>query len=274
MPVATSSELIADRSLVDEYLTSLLSAEVVSSRQSRVQQAMHYAVLGSAQRIRPILALRVARLLHAPAASTLRAAAAVELLHCASLIVDDLPCMDNSPTRRNKPSVHVKFGEATAVLAAFALVALSARIVSQSENRDEDQHLRAAFQARLLRTLDCCGLIDGQAMDLHLDGSNAACSDVMELKTVPLFQLAVHAATTFTTIDENERALLTCFGREFGLTFQITDDLLDGEIVGRSILAEKLMTLRAVVAPFGPRRRPLEELIDYLQDRVSELDSK
>ena len=275
MKVATTvAELCADRALVNDYLEDLLLTEAVTRRDGPVQRAMRYAVLGAAQRIRPILALRVARLLRAPAAPTLKAASAVELLHCASLIVDDLPCMDDSPTRRNKPSVHIEFGEATAVLASFALVALSARTAAESECNDDHRQSHSGFQMRLLRTLDCSGLIDGQAMDLRLDGVNrvGGCAGVTELKTVPLFEIAVAAATTFAAIDENELALLRCFGREFGLAFQITDDLLDGDYVDRAMLDEKLITLRAVVAPFGSQRGPLEELIDYLHARVAEAD--
>jgi geranylgeranyl diphosphate synthase, type II len=275
MTVATIvAELTADRMVVNDYLADLLRTEAVTRRDGPVQRAMRYAVLGAGQRIRPILALRVARLLRAPAARTLKAAAAVELLHCASLIVDDLPCMDNSPTRRDRPSVHIAFGEATAVLASFALVALSARIATESEWSDDDRRGRSDFQMRLLRTLDCSGLIDGQAMDLRLDGSNrtGSCVDVTELKTVPLFEIAVDAATTFATIDGNERALLRCFAREFGLAFQMTDDLLDGDYVDHAMLDDKLTTLRAVVAPFGPQRGPLEELIDFLHARVAEFN--
>jgi geranylgeranyl pyrophosphate synthase len=275
MTVATNvAELTADRALVNDYLADLLLTEAAARRDGPVRQAMRYAVLGAAQRIRPILALRVARLLRAPMERTLKAAAAVELLHCASLIVDDLPCMDDSPVRRNRPSVHIEFGEAAAVLASFGLVALSARIAAESESSDGDRQWPSSFQIRLLRTLDCSGLIDGQAMDLQLGGLNRAgrCADITELKTVPLFEIAVDAATTFASIDGNERALLRFFGREFGLAFQMTDDLLDGDEVDRVLLDDKLTTLRAVVARFGLQCGPLEELIDYLHARVAEFN--
>ena len=167
--VQSRAELKTDRSFVDEYLHRLVCKEAVRG-QGPVQQAMRYAVLDGGQRIRPILSLRIARLLGAPTAITLRAAASVELLHCASLIIDDLPCMDNSPVRRNKPAAHVKFGEATAVLAAFALVSLSARAVVEQECERRERGRLHAFQLELLRSLDCSGLIDGQAMDLQLDG--------------------------------------------------------------------------------------------------------
>ncbi len=232
---------------------------------------MRYAVLGPAQRIRPILALRVARVLSAPVDLTLPAALALELLHCASLVVDDLPCMDDSPLRREQPSLHVKFGESTAVLAAFGLVALSARTLVECQCAAAYKDRLIQFQIALLRSLDCAGLIAGQALDLRLDEQSGDTSsyDVSELKTVPLFLLAVSAGTLFAGVDPNEKALLNGFGREFGLAFQMTDDVLDGESADLCVLEDKLTTLRATIAPFGTARRDLEELVDYLHARVA-----
>lgn len=269
MPSATlEAGLTADRSLVDTHLAELLGNKHNPS--DAVQEAMRYAVLGPAQRIRPILALRVARVVDAPLQLTMQAAAAVELLHCASLIVDDLPCMDDSPIRRQQASLHIEFGEATAVLAAFGLVALSARMLVETEcGRYRDRF--SQFQIALLRSLDCAGLIAGQALDLRLQRRMKAneLQDVSEMKTVPLFQLAISAGSLCAELDANEKALLNGFGREFGLAFQMTDDVLDGEPTDRSLLEEKLTTLRATIAPFGAASRDLEELVDYLDARVA-----
>lgn len=259
--------LAADRSWIDIQLRELFSHQH-SSANGPVQEAMHYAVLGPAQRIRPIMALRVARLLEAPVEATTRAALALELLHCASLIVDDLPCMDDSPLRRGQASVHVKFGEATAVLAAFGLVALAARTLVESASAADACMVQ--FQIALLRSLDCSGLIAGQALDLRFtEGIRASSVVISELKTVPLFLLAVAAGSFAVDLPANERALLNGFGREFGLAFQMTDDVLDGEPADRTLLREKLTTLRATLAPFGPAGRDLEELVDYLHARVA-----
>jgi geranylgeranyl pyrophosphate synthase len=104
MALSQTVDLSCDRCAVDSFLTGLLHS-VESSANGIVQEAMRYAVLGSAQRIRPIISLRIARMFEAPEAPTMRAAAAVELLHCASLIIDDLPCMDNSAYRRGRAAV-------------------------------------------------------------------------------------------------------------------------------------------------------------------------
>src|SRR5438105_953760 len=94
-----ASDIATDRQLVDDYLDRVLQPSAGAVSSGPVLEAVRYAVLGSGQRLRPLLALRTARMLNAECAGTLRAAAAVELLHCASLVVDDLPCMDNSPLR-------------------------------------------------------------------------------------------------------------------------------------------------------------------------------
>ena len=166
MLARVDEQLANDRSIVNRYLERVFACDPASSH-GVVQEAMRYAVLGSAQRIRPILTMRVARLLGVPCDLTIRAAAAVELLHCASLVVDDLPCMDDSAERRRKPAVHARYGESTALLAAFGLVALSARsVVDCSAGRDDLGRL-LKFQIQLLRSLDCSGLLAGQALDLQ-----------------------------------------------------------------------------------------------------------
>ncbi len=269
MALATlQAGLTRDRCVVDTNLLQLL-ADQSRYVDGVVHDAMRYAVLGPAQRIRPILALRVARVIDAPVDLTVRAALSLELLHCASLIVDDLPCMDDSPMRRGQPSLHVKFGEATAVLAAFGLVALAARTLVEPECAPSYNLIQ--FQIALLRSLDCAGLIAGQALDLRLAGQSGAAPqpDISELKTVPLFMLAISAGSLSVDLNPNEKALLNGFGREFGLAFQMTDDVLDGEPADLSLLDDKLTTLRATIAPFGPASRELEDLVDYLHARVA-----
>jgi farnesyl diphosphate synthase len=270
MTLNHAADLHTERLAVNSFLYQTLSLEG-SAGNGIVHEAMRYAVLGTAQRIRPILALRVARMVKAPDDLAMRLAASVELLHCASLVVDDLPCMDNSPYRRERASVHVKFGEATAVLAAFGLVALATRSILQPASREEYLPCLIEFQLSLLRSLDCSGLIAGQALDLQLPhhSSSTPTCDISELKTVPLFNLAVLAGSLLANLDANERALLNCFGREFGLAFQMCDDLLDGELASHAPFEEKISTLRAAIQPFGAASRPLEDLIDYLHARVA-----
>lgn len=266
-----------DRDRVNEYLCRLLEQQR-SSDDGCVHDAMCYAVLGSGQRVRPVLALRVARLLKAERPAVLRAASALELVHCASLIVDDLPCMDDERTRRDKPTVHVQYGEATAVLAAFALVALAARSlvedVSASSRLDEREPL-LAFQIQLLKVLDCSALIAGQALDLRMRGDRQPAAQrqrVAELKTVPLFRLAVQAGTLFANAGPKAVSALREFGTAFGAAFQTADDYLDGECFDADSLNETLAAARHCLLPFGEAAGELEGLLTYLHGRAQQAD--
>ncbi len=269
--IALRADLKADRFPINTYLEAILGADA-SSTNGLVQEAIQYAVLGPAQRIRPILAVRVGRMLGAPEDVVLRAASAVELLHCASLIIDDLPCMDDSPLRRDQPSAHVQFGEATAVLAAFGLVALAARTVVEYDCPRPFRERLRRFQLQLLRSLDCAGLIAGQALDLQLanERDRRTQAGVTELKTVPLFSLAVLAGLVGSDLDGASESRLRQFGKQFGLAFQMSDDLLDGDVICRAKFEERLFAMREAIQPFGPDSRELEELIDYLHVRVSD----
>lgn len=246
-------------------LTSLLGGGAATP----FRQAMRYAVLGQGQRFRPILALRTARLCGHEGPHTLRAAAAVELLHCASLIVDDLPCMDNAAERRGRPSTHAAFGEATAVLAAFGLVALAARAVIEQPCLPAQLPHLVRFQAHLLRTLDVCGLCEGQDLDLRAGGCERAqlreCMN--ELKTVPLFELAARAGLLMTDPESALARTVLHFAREFGRAFQLVDDHLDGEIQSLAPVEESLSRAEKALAALGQAGGELKELVEVLRAR-------
>jgi geranylgeranyl pyrophosphate synthase len=235
-----------DRMIIDAALEEILSGPV----RGRVREAMRYAVLGAGQRIRPLLALRVARMLNSRTHAVITPAAAVEMFHCASLIVDDLPCMDNERVRRGRPCTHIEFGESSAILAAFGLVALAAKSTA---------HL-PRFQKRLLGALDCESLIAGQSLDLT------------DLKTVPLFELAVQAGGAASTRFEAHEHTLMRFAREFGLAFQMVDDYLDGDLEDRQTAVRQLDSARTVARALGERAHELLELIDYIHARIPETD--
>lgn len=232
---------------------------------------MSYAVLGDAQRIRPILALRLSRMLRAETEHTLRAAAAVEMLHAASLIVDDLPSMDNELLRRGKAATHVEYGEATATLAAFSLVALASRLPIEVPATEREFAQLRRFQLALLHTLDVSSLVGGQCMDLELIGGarDQQREMVNDLKTVPLFRLAVEAGCV--SLPDGIPAPLRDFGRAFGLAFQLTDDYLDGEIPEseKNSLFLQYDRCREILLPYGPAAAGIHELIDYLEERLA-----
>ncbi len=267
-PAFPSDPLLDDRLTVEAFLSRLMQSARTPTP-CPVPAAMEHSLLGDAQRIRPILALRVARLLDAQSEHNLRAAAAVEVLHSASLIVDDLPCMDNDLMRRGRPSLHIQFGEPTALLAAFSMVALAARMVVEIPATDREHARLRRFQLALLRTLDCASLVGGQSLDLALEGDrrNEMRETVNDLKTVPLFQLAVEAGCVshpFGVPDD-----LADFGRHFGLAFQLTDDYLDGEILNRDILDAQYAQCRSCLQAYGEHADSLFELVQYLAHRAA-----
>lgn len=238
-----------DRAAVERELERIV-ATLACPAAGPVPQAISYAVLGEGQRIRPILAMRAARFAGVPLRPALDAACAVELLHCASLVIDDLPSMDDERQRRGRAAAHIEFGESTAILAGFAMVALAARLViGQPE-----------FQLALLKTLDCGALIAGQALDLELSGDlrNSQRLRLDELKTVPLFELAALPGGP----------PLRPFGRRYGLAFQIVDDFLDGEIACSGDVEEHLDAARATLSPLGGDAEPFLELIHVLNARA------
>lgn len=266
------SELRLDRKLTDDYLDRLLANPAEQS--GPVQEAMRYAVLGAGQRLRPLLAYRTARILDLECAATLRAAAAVELVHCASLIVDDLPCMDDSPMRRGRPSTHVVFGEPVAILAAFALIALASRSLLEGDLDNTELRALVRFQTRLLATLDSSSLIAGQAMDLQLTGDTRLrhLAQISELKTVPLFQLAMHAGAVFCSPAERWDALLDSAGHHIGMLYQMVDDFLDGDEKDEQALAHQFARTNDLVKQFGPRTYLLNDMLEFLYAKAFETD--
>jgi geranylgeranyl pyrophosphate synthase len=260
---ASSSLSLPEILPVEETLRRVLAQD---SQRGPIGDAMRYAVFGGAGRIRPILTMRIARIAGSHPCMTARAAAAVELLHCASLIVDDLPCMDNDSERRGRAAVHIRFGEATAVLAAHSLVALSARCLVGPEVPEEFLPAMVRLQIRLLDAMDANGLCGGQQMDLDGSGSNAA---VTELKTVPLFRLAVEAGSIGGSRWEQWRFPLRSFAREIGAVYQMTDDYLDGDLTDRCALEKQYFAARACLSPLGESAaEPLLELLESLHARI------
>jgi geranylgeranyl pyrophosphate synthase len=256
--------------LIENHLDEMLTCG--RAPESRVGEAMRYAVLNGGQRVRPLLALGIADVLGAESALTLRAGLAVELIHCASLIVDDLPSMDDSPTRRGQPSTHVRFGEATAILAAFSLVAKAARSVIPRNAAATESVRLLQFQSELLGVLDCDALVGGQEMDLALDGSSRESlrATLNELKTAPLFLLAVRAGLLHARLSSSQNDRLLKFGRAFGIAFQTTDDYLDGECPDLNRVTSDLEAARAFLPPRTSREAVPHLLLDYLYARAIE----
>ncbi len=191
-------------------------------------QAMRYGVLDGGKRVRPLLVLAAAQAVHGNEDAALRAACAVELIHAYSLVHDDMPCMDNDVLRRGKPTVHVQFGQAQAMLAGDAMQALAFEVLTP------ERGLAPALQARLCsllaRAAGHAGMAGGQAIDLVSIGQpldERTLRDMHHRKTGALLQASVlmGAACGKTTPDEWQA--LSDYGDAIGLAFQVVDDILD-----------------------------------------------
>jgi farnesyl diphosphate synthase len=211
----------------------------VAGAQARLHEAMRYAVLDGGKRLRPFLVVAGAELFAVPAARALRVGAALELIHCYSLIHDDLPAMDDALTRRGRPSCHRQFDEATAILAGDALQALAFAALA-----DPATHPKAAVRCQLVGKLAAAagalGMCGGQMIDLEAEGRALQLAEVLELqrlKTGALLEFACEAGAILGDAAEPARATLRAYAADLGLAFQIQDDLLD--VVGDAALAGK-----------------------------------
>ncbi len=191
-------------------------------------EAMRYAVLGAGKRLRPLLVLAAAEAAQSSCEAALRAACAVELIHAYSLVHDDMPCMDNDVLRRGKPTVHVQFGEAQAMLAGDAMQALAFEVLTPDGGMD------AALQARLCRLLarasGHAGMAGGQAIDLASIGKSldeAALRDMHRRKTGVLLQASVLMGAACGDVSGTAWQSLSDYGAALGLAFQVVDDILD-----------------------------------------------
>jgi farnesyl diphosphate synthase len=206
-----------------------LSDWVPATAPAGLGEAMRYAVLDGGKRLRPLLVLGACEAVAGHEGAALRAGCAVELIHAYSLVHDDMPCMDNDVLRRGKPTVHVQFGEATALLAGDALQALAFELLAP-----DDAGIPERTQARLCRLLaqaaGHAGMAGGQAIDLAAVGrclTEAELRQMHRLKTGALLQASVMMGAACGEPDAPALAGLQAYGAALGLAFQVVDDILD-----------------------------------------------
>lgn len=287
------------RGLIESYLPRALAA--AADAPARLREAMAYSLLAPGKRLRPILTMLSCEVSDGKAEEALPGAAAVEMIHCYSLVHDDLPAMDDDDLRRGRPTCHKQFDEATAILAGDALLTLAFDVLSRE--------YPAATAGHCCRTLAGCagsaGMVGGQMLDLEAEEASApttieALERIHTMKTGALFRACVRIGTHVSPnrhgASESTLAGLECYVAHFGLAFQITDDLLDvqsdpataGKAVGKDAARGKLtypgllgieesrrrakdMVTRAVeaVAPFGDKGRILAALAESILDRAT-----
>jgi farnesyl diphosphate synthase len=234
---------------LERWVTSDAPVGLDHGAPAALVEAMRYAVLDGGKRLRPLLVLASCEALQGNPQAALRAACAAELIHAYSLVHDDLPCMDNDVLRRGKPTVHVKFGEAQALLAGDALQALAFELLTP-----DDAQIPAGLQAHLCRLLaqaaGSAGMAGGQAIDLASVGhklNEKQLSEMHRLKTGALLQGSVMMGAACGTPSAAQVKALEIYGAAIGLAFQVVDDILDvtadsatlGKTAGKDALQDK-----------------------------------
>ncbi len=231
-PTATAALLAEHGRRVEAELEALFDPATdpaIGPAERDLLAAMRHAALGGGKRLRPFLVHAAAALGVADAAAVLRVGAAIELVHAYSLVHDDLPAMDDAATRRGRPSCHVAFGEATAILAGDALQALAFEALARAD-WPAPAELRAGLVAGLARAAGAAGMCGGQAIDLAAEGAaldEAAIVRLQALKTGALIAFACEAGARLAGLDPERLARVGAYARALGLAFQIKDDLLD-----------------------------------------------
>jgi farnesyl diphosphate synthase len=268
----------------------------VQGPESRLMSAMRYAALGGGKRLRPFLVLETGRIFGVDERCLLRVGAALECIHTYSLIHDDLPSMDDDDMRRGRPTVHIAYDEATAILAGDALLTIAFEILSDPQTHI-DANIRIALVGRLADAAGARGMVGGQMMDMiaqELGDDIAAVTRMQRLKTGALISYAVDMGAMMGRASDDARSALSAYAHDLGLAFQITDDLLDaegkveevGKAVGKdaergkatfvSLLGldgakQRVQLLGAQakqhIAMFGARAHYLNEIVDSIVDR-------
>jgi len=257
---------LADRAaLVNRYLDEVVPPADESP--GSLHAAMRHLLFPGGKRLRPALAFAGCEAAGSPAAKALPAAAAVELVHTYSLIHDDLPCMDDDDERRGRPTVHVAFGEAVAVLAGDALLALAFGVLADASVAVEPQRQLAALR-ELSRAADSRNLVGGQVDDLGIGGeADAAAIESIHLrKSAALIAASVLAGAGLGGADSPLLERLRSFAEAVGVAFQIADDLLDQE-------SGEPCSLVRVLGPQGARARA-EELLENALSLIEDLGER
>jgi farnesyl diphosphate synthase len=281
--------------LIEQALALHLPA--VTKAPAGLHEAMRYAVMDGGKRVRPLLAFAAGELFGATTAALTCSAIAVEMVHAYSLVHDDMPCMDDDTLRRGKPTVHVRYNEATALLVGDALQSEAFSVLS--ENNAIGDPARQLLMVRLLaRAAGSGGMCGGQAIDLASVGSVLALAELEQmhqLKTGALLRAAVLlGALSGTMLCDTEQAALETYATAIGLAFQVVDDILDattdsvtlGKTAGKDaadnkptyvsilgldqsrILAEKLRNdAHQALMQFGEKAQRLREIADLIVQR-------
>ena len=230
------TRLSAVADATENMLNALLSPAPLAGetyRPPRFLEAMRYASLGGGKRLRPFLMIETARLFGVEGDGVLRAAAALEMIHCYSLVHDDLPALDNDDLRRGRPTTHKAYDEATAILVGDGLLTYAFDVTADPATH-ADPAVRAALVLELARHAGLGGMVGGQVLDLEAEASSKphtaeAVIKLQSMKTGALLHYAVMAGAIFAKANATAQKALSDYGFAIGAAFQVADDILDVE---------------------------------------------
>ena len=291
-----TERLEAHASRLERHLDEWLTPARIGPAAPRLLEAMRYGSLGGGKRVRPFLVIESAALFGVPVEGALNAAAALECVHCYSLVHDDLPAMDNDDLRRGRPTAHKAFDEATAILAGDGLLTLAFEILA-SPDTHPNPAVRADLGLALARASGVSGMAGGQMYDLEAPGKTLGEAEIrllQAMKTGALITFGCVAGGILGEASAGDIAALRAYGDALGAAFQLADDILDVEgdaaLVGKATgkdteagkgtlvslfgidaarvkLAELKAEALAALAPFKPRDEVLAELAEFVVAR-------
>ena len=218
-------KLIKNASKIDKFLINFLK----NQKKTLLVKPMKYGIISGGKKIRSTIILDVGKIFNIREKKLINICAAVECIHSYSLIHDDLPCMDNDSIRRGKPATHIKFGEASAVLAGSSLLTLAFEIIADKKNFISERK-----KSEIINSLASCsghtGIAGGQELDLKFENKKKNFNQIIDMqkkKTGKLFNFCLYAVGVVANKSKKEKKFLSNLGEEIGLLFQLTDDFLD-----------------------------------------------
>tara|TARA_Y200000002_G_scaffold350044_1_gene327146 strand:+ start:207 stop:1082 length:876 start_codon:yes stop_codon:yes gene_type:complete len=234
-------KLLKNAKKVDQFLINFIKKQ----KNSLLVKPMKYGVISGGKKIRSTIILDTGKIFNIREKSLINICAAVECIHSYSLIHDDLPCMDNDSLRRGKPSTHIKFGEASAVLAGSSLLTLAFEIIA-----DKKYSLNSKIKNEIIKSLASCsghtGIAGGQELDLKFENKKKNLKQIVDMqkkKTGKLFNFCLYSVAAVANKNNKEKIFLSNLGEEIGLLFQFADDFLDNKgsikLVGKSVKKDK-----------------------------------
>ena len=249
-------KLIKNAKKIDQFLVKFLNKQ----SNSLLVKPMKYGVISGGKKIRSTIIFDTGRIFNIKETKLINICAAVECIHSYSLIHDDLPCMDNDKIRRGKPSTHIKFGEASAVLAGSSLLTLAFEIIA-----DKKYSLNNKMKNEIIRSLASCsghtGIAGGQELDLKFENKKKNINQIINMqrkKTGKLFNFCLYAVGVAAKKGNKEKFFLKTLGEEIGLLFQLADDFLDKKgstkLLGKSVKKDNKKGKQTLLSLMGEKK--------------------